>query len=227
MDDVISFDIETVPQRRSMSKKQKELYKKLMQSQMKKAFPDGYKPMISEIKKVRGLVMATTPYLGEIVVIGMHRVRGNESASIALIGTEKEILERFWDNLRGFTGLFVSFNGLDFDVPFIVKRSMYHGIKPTNNNFIDLKRFSKWPHFDVKQVMGNWDKFATGNLDMICDFLNIPSPKEGEVKAADVEQACQDGRIDEVGKYCVRDTVATYLVYDVCKDYSYRPNAKI
>lgn len=225
MADIISFDIETIPQRAPLTTSQQEEYDKRLKAYLKRNFPNNDYTE-ENVNAARGLVMATTPYLGEIVCIGLYRNTGTAEEAIALVGDEKEMLERFWKNIANFKGVFISFNGLDFDVPFIVKRSMFHKIKITNNNFVDLKRFSRWPHFDVKYIIGDFDKYASGSLKLICDFLGVPSPKEGEIKADKVEEAFFAGKVNEIGEYCLRDVQATYLCYNVIKDYTFNPQLK-
>lgn len=224
MSDILVIDIETIPQQETMTSKQKDLYKKLMATQIKKS--NDSKISLSELKKLRGLVMSTNPYLGEIIVIGLYRNKDGNTGSIGLTGPEPQILKRFWDTMATFKGQIVTFNGLEFDIPFIIKRSMKHGILPTNNDLLDMKKFSRYPHFDVKMIMGNWDKFATGNLDLICDFLGVASPKEGEIKASGVEQAYKEGKIKEIAEYCIRDVEATYKVFEKIKDYTFKPPIK-
>ena len=221
MKELLTFDIETIPQS-SMSVAQQEEFDKRIIQFLRRKFGDKESYTDSERLEVRGITMATTPYLGEIVCIGLHKVTNSEEGSIALIGSEIEILKSFWRNLDGWKGTFISFNGLDFDVPFIIKRSMHLGILPTNNDFLDLKRFSRWPHFDVKAVIGDFDKFATGNLDLICDFVGVDSPKHGDIKADGVEDAFYAGKINLIAEYCLRDVVATYQVYEKIKNYTYK-----
>lgn len=224
---VLVFDIETIPSRKKLGKKSYAEYKKLMAAQIKKHYPTG-QCTYSEAKKLRGLVMATSPFLSEIIVIGLHMVKDGRSESIAIVNdsSEKSVLERFWEIVAKFpsNGLFVSFNGLEFDVPLIIKKSMLHRIPITNNKFLDQKRFSTAPHFDVRLVFGNHDKFAQGSLDLICEFLNVPSPKEGEVKASDIESAFNSGKLKEIAEYCVRDVEATYKVFEILFQYAYKPN---
>ena len=228
MAESITYDIETIPQQATMTKTQLTAYKKLMYSQLAKAHPDfrTNKVPFSSVKKVRGLVMATNPYLCEIIAISLYKVTDTQEGLLNITGTEADILTRFWENLRDFKGTFVSFNGLEFDAPIIIKRSMKHRIEVTNNSFVDLKKFSSYPHFDVKMIFGNWDKYASGTLDLVCDFLCIASPKDGEVKASDVEQAFKEGRIQAIADYCGRDTYATYLCYRIAKDYVFKPSYK-
>lgn len=222
MSDVLVVDIETIPQQTPLSLKQKELYKKLMYSHIKRL--DKTTLTFSEIKEIRRLIMSTNAYLCEIIVIGLFRNRDGQTGSQSLIGLEQNILEEFWKIVSKFSGQLVTFNGLEFDIPIIIKRSMKHRIIPTNNNILDLKRYSKYPHFDVKLIIGNWDKYANGNLDFLCDFLNIESPKEGKIKASGVEQAFLNGQIKDIAEYCERDVISTYNLYMICKDYVFQPS---
>lgn len=221
--EVLTFDIETIPKQKPLTVLQQEEYNKKLNQKLKQKFGDKPEYTDEEKESLRGLTMATNYFLGEIVCIGLHKKNTNsgEEGSIALLGSEKEILTRFWSNLTNFHGLFVSFNGLAFDVPFIIKRSLYHNILPTNKDFLDLKRFSKWPHFDVKLVFGDYDNYSTGTLASICEFTGVASPKEGEIKADGVEQAYIDGKINLIGEYCLRDVISTYNVYEKLKDYTY------
>ena len=43
-------------------------------------------------------------------------------------GTEKEILEKFWLDVQNYQQI-ISFNGRDFDIPFLMLRSAINGIK--------------------------------------------------------------------------------------------------
>ena len=147
--------------------------------------------------------MGTNPFFGEIVCIGIRQV--NDTGQFderAIVGTEKEILCEFWRILSKFQrGIFISYNGIAFDVPFILKRSMFHGLTPTNKLFLDKRRFSKFPHFDVKLVFSDFDRYQGCTLRLACEHMGIESPKEGEIKAEDVAQAFEDGKINEIAEY--------------------------
>jgi len=215
----ITFDIETIPFQGVLTNAHEEEI--LKKSKLILKTPN---PTEEELASVRDFVMAVNPYMGEIICIGLHGVTfSGEEQLIALTGTEKEILTKFWSGISEHAGVFVSFNGVDFDVPFIIKRSIFHQIRPTNNNFMDLKRFSRWPHFDVRAVMGDFDKFASGTLDLITQFCGVQSPKEGDIKAEDVYKAYKDGRISEIADYCLRDVKSTYEVYSIIKNYTFKP----
>lgn len=162
--------------------------------------------------------MATSPFFGKIICIGTLCNKN----PLVLTGEERDILKQFWEIIDTKDRItYISFNGLDFDAPFIVKRSMVYGLKPTNNSFLDFKRYSRYPHFDVKLIISDFDKYAFGNLQLLCDHLQIPSPKEGEIKAENVYDAFLKGQVDKIAEYCQRDVEATYRIYTIIKDYTY------
>lgn len=209
----LTFDIETVPLL-------KEEMTQIQKDELAKRATRLAEQRNMEYAEAEQLTAGTSPFFGEIVCIGLHLVTSNgETDSIALTGLETDQLTRFWKNLAQFKGLFISYNGLAFDVPFILKRSMFHGILPTNRDFLNQRRFSTFPHFDVKEVISSFSFRDSVSLNLATSFLGIPSPKEGEVSAAGVADAYRAGKIDEIAKYCIRDVETTYAVYDKVKNY--------
>jgi len=219
--DTLTFDAETIPQQEPLT----EIQQEELNRQLEKAFARNPEWTDIEKEKHRRLIMATNPFYGEIVCIGLHRTTQNGSLfdSTSIIGEpdEKSILARFWKILEKFKGVFISFNGLNFDVPFILKRSMKHGLTPTNNAFLDMRRFSRNPHFDVKLVVGDYDKYAFGTLRLMCDHFGIKSPKEGVVKAENVEEEFKKGNIKLIAEYCLKDVEATYHLYEKLLSYQF------
>lgn len=212
--DSLSFDIETIPQRAPFSIIQEEEFSRKLETYLSKRSEE-------DVEEAQRLLMGTSPYYGEIICIGLGYENGDgEFKTRSLIGEEPLILTNFWNLISKFTGTFVSYNGLEFDVPFILARSMKHNIKVTNKNFIDTRRFQKYPHFDVKQVMSDWDRFRSCTLRLACDHLGIPSPKENDIKAKDVAKAFAEGRIEEIQEYCLRDVKATLQIFKIVKNYT-------
>lgn len=207
----LTFDIETIPTPdEELSDIQKEEIERKVDKYLERS-PQA-DPM-----EVKNLIMGTSPYFGKIVVIGIHKVTALAEKSYYIIGEEKDILLKFWKDIATFNGIFVSYNGLGFDVPFINKRSMKHGLFPSNRKFLKTYRFSQDNHFDVKDVISDYDRYAAPTLHLACDLLGIPSPKEGEVKASEVAKAYAEGKIIPIAEYCVRDTVATYKAFKKLK----------
>ena len=211
---ILGFDIETIPQNENnLTRAQQDWIDSKMVYALAKAAP-GEDPL--EIKRK---LMATNPYLGEIVCISLGEIVYSTVSTESIIGTEEEILKRFWEIL-GSIGptTFVSFNGLKFDVNFITMRSLHHKILPTNKAFLNTSKFRKFPHFDVMAWMADWG-YPAPRLDIACDLAGVKSSKEGDIKAKDVAQAFLDGRITEIAEYCEEDVRATLEVYLQLKSY--------
>ncbi len=214
--DLIVFDIETVPQQSELSTAQETYLTKQLTRRLGADYLDN--PDYEETKR---LVMGTTPYLGEIVCIGIKKVLSNgQFDTLTLTGPEPDILTRWWGIASKHRGQYVHYNGLGFDVPWIVKRSMKHGIRPTSKDFLDLRRFQKYPHFDIQQILADWDRFNIISLDLACSFTGVPSPKEGEIAAKDVAQAYADGKIKQIAEYCLRDVESTHQLYKIATVYT-------
>jgi len=210
---IIGFDIETIPQQKALTRSQQDWLDKKLEFALAKA------PSYEDREETKRRIMATTPYLGEIVCISLGEVQGSKINAESFIGEEKDLLKRFWEVIGGVSnGLYVSFNGLKFDVNFIVMRSMYHKVLPTNKNFLNTSKFRKFPHFDVMAWMADWG-YPSPTLDIACDIAGVVSSKEGEIKAKDVAQAFEDGKIDQIAEYCEEDVRATLEVYLQFKNY--------
>jgi hypothetical protein len=213
MDDkTLCFDIETIPQIAPLSDIQSEELNRKLENYM--AYHTNEDP-----EEAKRKLMGTNPFFGEIVCIGLGYEANGSFKTKALIGEEKQILTEFWEILSKFNGTFVSYNGIEFDAWFVITRTMMYNITITNKNFIDTRRFQKRPHFDVKQILSDWDKYRSITLNLACDYLGVSSPKDG-LKAKDVWQAYAEGRIDEIAEYCLKDITATYQIYNIVKNYT-------
>ncbi len=218
INNVLSYDIETIPEEVSelTSTQTEQIQKKL--DRYLKAHPEE----VVNKESIRNMLMATNPLFGRIVCIGLTYLSGENVREVGLVGEEKDILASWWNEIKSYSGTFVSFNGLEFDAPYIMTRSMKYSIAPTNKNFCSLQRFQRYPHYDVMQWACNWDRFKSSGLKTLCDFLGIPSPKEGEVAAENVYSAYKDGQIDKIKEYCLKDTKATLQIYNKLKKYTVR-----
>ena len=105
--------------------------------------------------------------------------------------------------------LYVGYNILDFDLPFIWRRSVVNEIKP--QAWPSMARFRTEPVYDIMQIWGNWRNNI--KLDKLCRLLSIPSPKDG-IDGSQVWQAVCDGREQEVADYCRRDVDVLIKLHD-------------
>lgn len=124
-------------------------------------------------------------------------------------GNERELLRQFWSRLaQDRPSLFITHNGLGFDLPFIKKRSIIHQVKPSVD--INLAKFRAEPIYDTMAIWSNWDMRGWVKLDVLARALNV------ETKSGSGEQvAAMWGRGQglELARYCLQDTYVTYACY--------------
>ena len=122
---------------------------------------------------------------------------------------EQELLSRFWTRLGELRpSLFITYNGLGFDLPFLKKRSIIHRVKPSME--ISLARFRTEPVYDVMAMWSNWDTRGWVKLDVLARALQVET-KSGSGKQ--VAEMWARGRRREIAEYCLHDTYVTYACY--------------
>jgi len=127
-------------------------------------------------------------------------------------GTEREILEKFWNVIKGYDQI-VTFNGRSFDCPFILIRSAIHRIKPKKD--LMPNRYND-THIDLLDQLTFYGASRRRfNLDMWCRALGIKSPKEEGITGYEIKDLFKNGRYIDIAKYCVGDLRATgeLLIY--------------
>jgi predicted PolB exonuclease-like 3'-5' exonuclease len=183
----------------------------------------------AEEEKRRG---ALSPFTGRIVAIGvvnaetgrscaMYEVPGQTDVIVRkdgnrtlISGTEKQILEKFWDFLdKG--DRFISFNGRQFDGPFLMIRSAIHGVHPKRDLVGNRYRFH--PNCDLREVL-NFNGTVSPrqmrfNLDLACKSFGIVSSKSDGMDGRAVETLYRAGRYEDIALYCLEDVRATSELY--------------
>jgi 3'-5' exonuclease len=200
------FDIETIPYKDEELSDLQRNYLDRRINTVKLRNPDV------DMEAESGKIKSTDPYLGKVICIGLYYPEINRE--LTLIGHEVDILRKFWAEIKDFNGGYISYNGTRFDVPFIMKRSIHYNLLPTNRTFLYHTTYNPCPpHYDVYVMMCGRDGPSYG-LKHVCDFLGIPSPKDGAVSAENVAKAYDDGRIIEIAEYCMRDIKSTYEAFN-------------
>jgi DNA polymerase elongation subunit (family B) len=133
---------------------------------------------------------------------------------------EKGIVENFWNYIKkNQYNLFVTFNGREFDCPYIMLKSLLHGIKPSYNlmkgNDFNIRDYHvdlmKEFIFNKHSPTGARRKFS---LDWYCKKLGITSPKTHGVTGDMVGALYREGRIKEIADYCYEDVFATMKLFE-------------
>lgn len=147
-----------------------------------------------------------------IVCIGLLEFSDQMEARSAVAwygGDERELLRRFWARLaQDRATLFITHNGLGFDLPFLKKRSIVHQVKPSLD--INLAKFRTEPVYDTMAVWSNWDTRGWVKLDVLARALQV------ETKSGSGEQVAEmweKGQGLELARYCLQDTYVTYACY--------------
>ena len=143
---------------------------------------------------------------------------------------ERALLEHFWEKLPKGYQTVVTFNGRNFDCPFLMLRSAVLGIRPSLN-LMGGTRYehkvtevgeNKWggaAHVDLQEKLifgAGFDRFGATrkfNLDFYTKAFGIPSPKSATISGDKVPAFYREGRMREVAEYCMRDVRATSQLY--------------
>jgi 3'-5' exonuclease len=182
-----------------------------------------------ETKRAGGL----SPFRGKIVAIGVIRIDDGRSCALYEVpgqtdvrvekagsrtyisGTEKQILERFWEWFDN-DSRFISFNGRQFDGPFLMIRSAVNGVIPKRD--LVGYRYQMHPNCDLREAL---NFFGTANsrqmkfnLDLACKAFGIATSKSEGVDGRSVESWYRDGRHREIADYCLEDVRATRELYE-------------
>lgn len=191
---------------------------------------ENYTSALADLKNGMGF----SPLTGQIVAIGIYdgeREKGavyfqssptKEEKSFEENGykfevmNEKEMLRKFWEIVEKYD-TFVTFNGRQFDVPFLMVRSAVHGIRPSKNLLIN--RYLHYQpdnarHIDLFDQLTFYGALRRkGGLHLWCRAFGIESPKAQGVDGDDVKVLFDTGRGADIARYNSRDLRATYELY--------------
>ena len=147
-----------------------------------------------------------------IVCIGLLEFSDQMEArsAVAWFGAnERELLRQFWARLaQDRPALFITHNGLGFDLPFIKKRSIINQVKPSLD--INLAKFRTEPVYDTMAIWSNWDTRGWVKLDVLARALQVDTKSGSGEQVAEMWEKRQ-GR--ELAQYCLQDTYVTYACY--------------
>jgi len=174
-----------------------------------------------------------SPLTGEIVAIGVldhHKQQGvvyyqapGEKAEELTEGsitykpmTEAGMLEAFWKGALQYQH-FITFNGRQFDAPFLALRSAAHGIRPTKDLTRARYLYQQSPdavHIDLLDQLSFYGAVRRkGTLHLYTRAFGIKSPKVSGVDGDDVGRLFKEKKYLDIAKYNARDIFATSELY--------------
>ena len=199
--------------------------------------PLHHVPTEEEVQRRRELLksgMGISPLTGFVVAIGMEDVEAGRQAvyftdpnrlgeeweedSVQFrVLSERDMLAAFW-KVADHYHTFVTFNGRSFDVPFLMLRSAFHGIRPTKHLVAARYLYQHPPqavHIDLLEQLTFYGALARAgarSLHLFCRAFGIPSPKE-EGSGADVARLWEEKQYEAIARYNLKDVAATSALY--------------
>lgn len=216
------FDIETIPADESSHPALQYLYDRKIGKKMKDK--NGTKDeAVLEIGTFEKYVESTgfDGAFGRVLCIA-YAVNDEPVRCICNDSNEKKTLEDFWFVAKQID-LFVGHNIMEFDLRFIIQRSIILGVTPAwerfnlstqfpkDPKFLNFARYKHFPIFDTMQEWSCWGKGMVG-LEHVALSMGIPTPKDG-IDGSEVWKFYQDGKVKDICDYCMRDVETTRAVY--------------
>ena len=217
---MLALDIETIPLIASLS---------IPFDRSSASAPSNYKDPAkveayidaAELSYTQSLTKAASlnPRLGRILCLSVQAGTVDESHAETLYAEtetdERELLERFW--LLASTPApalpLVTWNG-SFDLRFLIIRSLAHGIHPSCDTRDWFKRYSSYPHCDVKAfLLQDWASRVAGEgLDEWAAFFGVAGDQPG-MGGDTVYEKFLAGDHASIRSYCEGDVLSTLAIY--------------
>ena len=182
----------------------------------------GFSPLTGEIAALgvfdtdrnRGVVYFQTP--------DIEQADFNDANITFKARTEKEMLSAFWQGVLRYR-TFVTFNGRQFDLPFLMIRSAVNKVRPSVN--LMTNRYLSNPgnrvrHIDLIDQLSFYGAVRRkGSLHLYCRAFGIKSPKEDGITGDDVGRLFKERQYKEIAEYNSWDLIATNELYNTWKEY--------
>ncbi|MDD4938474.1 MAG: ribonuclease H-like domain-containing protein, partial [Candidatus Shapirobacteria bacterium] len=107
---------------------------------------------------------------------------------------------------------FVTYNGDNFDFPYLVIRSGINRIKVP----MEIKRWSSDKFLDLQTKIRQSHAFK---LEMLCKAFGITNPKQDGVDGSEVSNLFYAHEFNKIADYVARDAVATSELYLIWKGF--------
>jgi len=131
-------------------------------------------------------------------------------------GSEKELLEKFWDMVKTYKQI-ITFNGRGFDIPFLMTRSAINGVR-VSRNFMGY-RYNPKEHCDLMEQLTYYGATRKFNLDFYAKSFGIKSSKDEGIDGSMVGELYKQKKYIEVARYCHRDLLTTKDLYEYWDKY--------
>ena len=140
-------------------------------------------------------------------------------------GTEKEIVEQFWKIIAAKNyNLFITFNGREFDCPYIMLKSFELNVKPTFNLMQGSDFTFRDYHIDLLKEFTFNRHSPTGarrkySLDFYCKRLGVKAPKGEGVSGEMITELYKNREYKKIADYAAEDAIAEGELFKIWNQY--------
>ena len=127
--------------------------------------------------------------------------------------SEEALVRTFWQRLERFRGALVSFNGRNFDLPVLELQALKCGCQaPRYFNSKARNRYAEEGHYDLYDFLTNYGVHRLrGGFNVLAKLIGLPG--KTTIDGSMVQQLWQEGRLDEINRYCRHDVIQTYFLF--------------
>ncbi|HLM83792.1 MAG TPA: ribonuclease H-like domain-containing protein [Candidatus Bathyarchaeia archaeon] len=197
------LDIETLPAPEHMHEVLKELheYKKKKKKRMGEKYSTSFESFLAGtgFDGTFGRILCVSYAINDDMV---HCICNED---------EKKVLESFWEAAKD-VDLFVGFNIIEFDMKYLVQRSIVHGVKPKTKMRLTFAKYRSEPMYDVMHEWNQWSFGKGVGLDALARALGLPTSKTN-MDGSEVYAYYKKGKIKEICTYCDADVEVTRKIY--------------
>lgn len=139
---------------------------------------------------------------------------GWDSRHGAFHGDERIILAEFRRRMKTFrpnVDRIVGHNIYGFDLKFILKHSIIHGVRPTVD--LSFARYRNQPIFDTTYERERWIYGSRGGLEPLARALGFESSKQNGVSGSQIHSLFEAGEHRGIHDYCLKDVELMWAIY--------------
>jgi len=230
LEKILFLDIETVPQVyqfQDLNEKGQSLF------EQKNRFQVGPEKGIDQVYNERGGILAE---FGKIVCISVGMVHDSGQGRAIRLKSfyhddEETLLKQFKRLLEEHYNtpyhLLCGHNAKEFDIPYICRRMLIHGIALPSILQIAGKKPWEINHLDTLELWKFGDYKSFTSLSLLCHVFQIPTPKD-DISGADVARVYfEEQNLERIMIYCEKDVVALIQLFLRLKGDALIPESQI
>ncbi len=217
---ILIIDIETVPGKRNWNEVSEPLQKhwKHKSGLLSLSEEEAHDPAMSyaqragiyaEFGKIVCIGLGAIVQKGDTHILRMKALKNDNE--IILLNDFCEIINNLNRQQRGI--IFCGHNIKEFDLPYICRRLLIHGIPLPACLQLSGKKPWEILHEDTLELWRFGDYKHYSSLDLLANCLDVPSSKTTMDGSQVANAYWVENRLDDIANYCLQDIYTTTMVY--------------